>query len=167
MFRQLGALVIDRWVGLEGVLAIVSYPSRDLSLLVNAVTEDPRAGVESTYQKLAGTRYKRSDTFTFLTVPGVVALLALSGSLLCVFAGMFGIGVLVLGTEIVADRWFRNDFLLSIIGASMAYVVCQMNFPYLTAIYFGQLWLGLVFLRIVQGFNLRARTVATTTHFTR
>jgi hypothetical protein len=166
MFRQLGALVIDRWVGLEGVLAIVSYPSRDLALLANSLREDPRSGVESTYQKLAGTRYKHSETFTFLTVPGVVALLALSGSLLCVFAGMFGIGLFVLGTEIVADRWFRNGFLLSIIGASMAYVVCQMNFPYLTAIYFGQLWLSLVFLKIIQTFK-PTRTVATTTHSTR
>jgi TRAP-type C4-dicarboxylate transport system permease small subunit len=164
MFRQLSALLIDRWVGLEGVLAIVSHPSRDMSLFVSSLREDPRAGSESIYQKIAKTKYKRSETFTFLTVPGVVGLLALSGSLLVVLVGTLSIGVLVLGTEVIAERWFGNDFLLSIVGASMAYVVCQMNFPYLTAIYFGELWVGFLVLNLLQRFKFRAGPVLSTKH---
>jgi hypothetical protein len=148
--RQILWLFVHRWVGLEGMLAVSSYPGRGMELLRNAILENPKQGIDTLYQKIAGSFYVKSEEFTFLTLPGAMAVLAYSGSLLITLAGMAFITLLLVCTELVAARWLGNAFLLSIIGAAMAHVVCQLNFPYLAAIFLVQLWVALIFLRVVQ-----------------
>jgi len=137
-------LVLQRWVGLEGTLTAVSAPARSIELLRQAVTDRPRSGsVDSVYQRVAGARFKEdtSGRFAFGSNAGPLAILAFSGSLLVVFAGMAGIVLVLAVTEDVAERWTGNPFLLALSGTALANVLTQSTFAYLTLIFLLQLWL--------------------------
>lgn len=155
--RQVSKLFVDRWIGLEGVMAVSSYPGLGLDLLADAIREDPKLGRRSLYQRIANVEYLaiQPERLTFLSNAGVAALLLLSGSKLLVTAGMAVITLVMLGTETITRRLTANPFLLSVAGVAMANVVVQMTFPYLTLIFFFQLWIAVVFLGGLQGIGSR------------
>ena len=143
---EIPQLIVGRWIGLEGVLAVGAVPGRDLGLLAQAVADSPKAGTESMYQRAAGTRYKADEArrFIFLTNAGPVALLLFSGSLVVVGLGMALLTLALLGTEEAAARWTGNPFLLAVSAAGLANVLCQTTFFYLTLIFALQMWVAIV-----------------------
>lgn len=146
--RQVPDLVLHRWVGLEGVLAVGAVPDRGKDLLFEAVSTDPKLGVKSLYQRIAKVNFhsENPNEFTFLANSGIVAIFLFSGSLAIVFLGLGFITTLLVGTEICIERLLANDFMRAVAGASVANVVAQTTFPYLTAVFFLQLWLAIAFL---------------------
>ena len=156
MLRQVKHLFLFRWIGIEGVMAVSSYPGTGPVLLWSAIIESPKTGVDSLYQKVSKSYYARYGKFTFLTLPGVSAVLLYSGSLTVVLAGMALVTALVLITEMVAQRLTQNPFLLGVAGVAMANVLCQLDFPYLGAVFFAQLWVAIAFVWALQW---RARLV--------
>ncbi len=150
MLGQINYLFFFRWTGIEGVMAVSSYPETRPGLLMSAILESPKAGVDSLYQRVSKSYYVRRRKFTFLTVPGVSAVLLYSGSLAVVLGGMALITGLVLLTEMVAERLTRNPFLLGVAGVGMANVLCHLNFPYLGAVFFAQLWVAIAFVWALQ-----------------
>jgi len=144
MSKQLLNLLVRRWIGLEGVLAVSSHPHLGTGLLLDAMNEDPKKGNNSLYQLISKSPYQESESFTFLTLPGIIAILYYSGSLLIVFMGVIFVLLLMLATEWVALRITGNLFLQSVVGISLANVIAQLNFPYLGMIFFLQLWVALV-----------------------
>jgi hypothetical protein len=148
---EIPQLVVQRWVGLEGVLAVGSLPERNAALIVSAIAESPKAGADSLYQRTARSRYRVDDTgtFTFGSNAGPVAVLLFSGSLMIVAAGMaLIVGVLLL-TEAAAARWTGNPFLMAVAGAALANVVSQTTFFYLTAVFLLQLWVAIAFIAVL------------------
>lgn len=143
MAIQVANLFVDRWIGMEGVLAVSAHPHLGYALFLDGIREDPRKGNYSKYQLIAKSGYKESERFTFLTLPGIVAVLFYSGSFLTVLLGMIIATIVMIGTEVAASRWVGNPFLLSMTGFAMTHVVCQVNFLYLTMIFFLQLWVAL------------------------
>ena len=145
--QQVIKLIVWRWIGLEGVLAVSSHSNLGSNLFLNAIREDPNKGNNSLYQLISKRlSYPKSERFTFLTLPGIIAVLYYSGSLLIVFAGMIFVLLLMLATEWVTLRCTGNPFLQSIVSMAMANVVCQLNFPYLALIFFLQLWVAIFFI---------------------
>ena len=141
---EIPQLVVQRWVGLEGVLAVGSLAERSTSLVVTAITESPKAGADSLFQRTVHTRYQStSPGFTFGSNAGPVAVLLFSGSLFIVGLGMAVVTLVLLATEEVAARWTANPFLLAVSGAALANVLCQTTFFYLTLIFALQLWLAI------------------------
>jgi hypothetical protein len=137
---ELTRMVVGRWIGLEGVLAISAAPDLGLGLLRRAVTEDPKVANAAMYQQISRSEYKPLSGFTFLTLPGAVGVMSYSGSTWVVLLGMMLLTTLVLGTEAAFRRVFQNDFLCAVVGVAMANAIVQMNFPYLTAVFFVELW---------------------------
>jgi hypothetical protein len=150
MARQVAGLVVDRWVGLEGVLAVSAYPQLGNKLLRQAIFEDPAAGNRSMYQEIAKSTYRESAEFTFLTLPGVAAVLYYSGSILIVMLGMAFVTSLMICTEVCVSWWIGNHYLLSVVGLGMAGVITQLNFPYLALVYFAELWVALLAVFLLQ-----------------
>lgn len=144
MMQQLPWLIVGRWVGLEGVLAVSSYPATGAQLLMQGVTEKPRLGNTSLYQNIAHASYKETQQFSFLTLPGIAGVLLYSGSALLVGGGLAVVTLLLIGAELVIEAWLPNPFLLSVTAVAMANVVCQLNFPYLTFVFFIELAVTLV-----------------------
>jgi hypothetical protein len=128
---ELKGMLIGRWIGIEGAMAVASYPGRDIKLLEQSVIENPAAGQNSLYQHIAGSPYATSGQYVFLTTPGVVAVLYYSGSLIVVFIGMMFLGGLLILAEMAATRFVRNAFVVSLAMIALANGLAQMNFPYL------------------------------------
>ena len=149
---EIPQLVVQRWVGLEGVLAVGSLPERSAALLVTAITESPKTGADSLYQRTARIRYRVDDTrtFTFGSNAGPVAVLLFSGSLVVVALGMALIVGVLLATEAAAARWTGNPFLLAVAGAALANVVSQTTFFDPTAVFLFQLWIAIAFIAVLQ-----------------
>jgi hypothetical protein len=149
---QLPHLFVQRWTGLEGTLVVSSAPDRGLRRLVEVVTTDPALGTKSLYQQLAKVHYHSEDPdkFTFLANAGIVAILLFSGSLTVVMLGMALITALLILTEAFVTRLLQNDFFRAMAGASLANLLAQTTFPYLSMIFFLQLCVAVIFLTMLQ-----------------
>jgi len=155
--KQLPTLLIHRWVGLEGALAVGAMENRSAALLFEAIAESPKLAELSLYQRVAKVHYlsESPEQFTFLGNAGPVAILLFSGSPAVVFAGMALIGLVLVLTE-EAARWLTgNPFLLAVSGAALANVVSQTTYFYLTLIFLVQLWVAVGFLAAVQRVDFR------------
>lgn len=144
-------LIVRRWIGLEGVLAVGAVPERSAAMLGAALAESPKTGAASLYQRIARNRYQQdaTHTFLFLTNAGPVAVLLFSGSLVMVALGMAVLMGLLIATEELAAMWTGNPFLLALAGAALANVVCQTTYFYLTLVFFAQMWLALALIAVL------------------
>lgn len=141
MTIQISRSIIDRWIGLEGVMVAASSEELGYPLFFSALGEDPATGVNSIYQKLSHSPYEFLSGFTYLTLAGAPAILFFSGSLVLVFFGMACGALVLLILEYFALKITQSRFLVALLGLFMANAICQMNFPYL--------WLVFVFETIV------------------
>jgi len=155
--KQVPLLLVHRWVGLEGVLAVGAAPNRSPALLAEAIRESPKLAGESLFQRVAQTRYlsESPEQFVFLGNAGPIAVLWFSGSLFVVFLGMALIGLVLIATEAAAGRLTSNPFLLAVAGAALANVVAQTTFFYLTLVFLLQLWVAIAFLAALQRLDFR------------
>ncbi len=135
MFKQVMQLSVDRWIGLEGMLAVTGSPERGAVLLAAGLRESPSKGVDSIYQKISSSKYSFQPGFTYLTLPGAPAILFYSGSLILVLVGMFFFAGMLTFIENFGMRMTGNRFVGSVLGIFMANAICQMNFPYLWMIF--------------------------------
>jgi hypothetical protein len=127
--RQVGRLFVDRWVGLEGVLAVSSHLDLGPGLLKMGALERPGMGVDALYQKIARSTYVRSEDFTFMTIPGPIAFLFYSGSMVIVTIGTAALFLVGYLTERFADVWLRTPPASAVVGSALAYLIVQLNFP--------------------------------------
>lgn len=152
--RQVVNLIVGRWVGLEGVMAVTSYPDTGVSLLTRGLGEDPKLGTASIYQEIAQAhsyrRQSKPGEFTFLTLPGAVAVLAYSGSGLIVLTGMLLLTGLLIALERLVAGVTRNVFFAATAGFGMANVIAQVNFPYLALVFIAQLLFAAAAVWLVQ-----------------
>ena len=129
MLMEMSKLVVDRWIGLEGVLAVVSHDRTGWPLFLRSLVELPESGTEAIYQRMSNAQYQAFENFTFMTIPGPMAILLYSGKLTVLAGGLamlFLTGVLV---ERLANYLVGNIFARAAIGVALAYLVVQTNFP--------------------------------------
>jgi hypothetical protein len=152
MEEQLPHLLVHRWIGLEGVLAVGADPGRGSELFVAAIKDHPPLGERSLYSRTAKEIRDPASAgkLTFGSNAGIVAILFFSGSLLIVGIGMAAMTLLLLVTEYLARRWTGNPFFLAVAGAALANVLVQTTIPYLTMIFLLQLWSAIAFVGLLQ-----------------
>lgn len=88
-------LFIDRWVGMEGVMAVSSYPSLSWNLFKTALKEQYNENDTSFYDNnLIDSAYENTDKSKhhFISLPGIIAFFYYPGSLLFLFFSMFVLG---------------------------------------------------------------------------
>ncbi len=147
--REVGTLFLDRWTGMEGVLAVTAARGTP-ALLRDVVREDPAAGVDAIYQRLAGARYTRQPGLTFLTLAGPIALLALAGSSAFVTIGMGILAGILIAGEAFARWTLRNEIVCSVVAIGAGFMVSQVTFPRLLAFFFVELWVTLLVLALLR-----------------
>jgi hypothetical protein len=135
MLHQVLLLITDRWIGLEGVLALSANHELGLPLLRAGLLENPAVGVHAIYQRIAHTTYVFQPGFTYLTLPGFPVVLDYSGSLLIVGAGMFVACAVICLIDGLASRVTESPLLTAWMGLLLANAICQMSFPYLTLVF--------------------------------
>jgi hypothetical protein len=138
--QQLTEMIVGRWIGLEGVLAVCSSPQRGRDLWLTALFEDPAAGNAALYQRIAKSPYRPQKGVTFQTLPGLVAVMSYAGSLWVTLLGVMALTVVLLGAEAAARGLIGSEFLCAVIGVALANTLVQMNFPYLTGAFLIELW---------------------------
>lgn len=134
---QLRNLLVDRWVGLEGVMAVSSATQRPSLLAV--LGERPDAGVDGWFQRVAQPVYVRMEDFTFLTLAGPMAILAVSGQPLAVFGGVWlGVGGLLM-MEWAVRRGATGPHLPAMASVALANYFVQMNTLYAFVVFLAEL----------------------------
>ena len=114
-------LPIERWVGLEGLMAISSYKGKGSELLVSRINEPRVVGEVDFYtHKVALNPTKDTKTVNYATPPGFIAFSYYSGSLWFVFVFTYLLALILTTSERIVLIISKNPFLASSIGFMFA-----------------------------------------------
>jgi hypothetical protein len=123
-------LIIDRWPGMEGLMATQSYPERGLDLLKTAAFQRRTYGMVDIYtQTIAGSDFtqEKAKKYHNATLAGPIAFLYYSGSRLVVFVGMALLAILVSILELIWARLVPDPLVIAMSGCYLALVVMQLS----------------------------------------
>lgn len=120
---------VDRWIGVEGVMAVSAYPNKSGEMFVRGLTERDAIGKVTIYQDVCKLSYKSVDMtkYKFASLPGAVAFLYYTGYLWVVALGMFVLVLAVLGSEGVVLKLTSNPILSALWGGAAANAVAQLG----------------------------------------
>ncbi|MFZ3231140.1 MAG: hypothetical protein WA160_13110 [Pseudobdellovibrio sp.] len=118
-------LLVDRWVGIEGVMAVSSYANLGWKTLDTAWREKYQDTGTSWYDlTIIESPYKPDNLIGhhFITIPGIVAFLYYSGNYCFLFFGMLFVALLGNSVEYFTYRFGGNNLILcSIMSQVVAY----------------------------------------------
>ena len=123
-------LMVDRWLGLEGMMAISAFPGKSTALFFRAIKERRTKDRADFYtSQISGSGFKDSDTtkYQYATMPGAIGYLYLSGSLWVVFSGMFMLSMLLFLSEAVIYKLSGNLFLSASVGMYVVLLIVQLG----------------------------------------
>jgi hypothetical protein len=118
-------LFIDRWVGLEGVMAVSSYPDLGWGIWTAAWQERYNENETSLYDNnFIESSYLNTDKSKhhFISLPGAIAFFFYPGSFTFLFLSMFALGLFAAFAEFFAFKMGgKNLILCALIGQVVAY----------------------------------------------
>ncbi len=143
------AVFLDRWVGIEGVMAVSSSTELGWDLWREAWREKFQEGQLSLYDsRFIETPYANMDKSKnhFVSLPGVIAFMYYPGSFIFLFLGMIVIGLLASLLEIFTFRFAGQNWVLcSLIGQVVAYRLAGFGYvPGQSYLLFGSLLLNVL-----------------------
>lgn len=153
-------LFIDRWVGMEGVMAVSSYPNLGWDLWKNALRETYNENETSFYDNnLIESVYANTDKTKhhFISLPGVVAFFFYPGSFLFLFASMFVLGSAAALIEAFVFRvGGRNLILCALIAQVIAFRYASFGYvPKQSYLLFGAILLNVLIFYVADKFLAR------------
>lgn len=131
-------LFVDRWVGIEEVLAVSSYPKLSWNLWFKAWKEkttsqdDKTQFYNSVFSKTPQIKIDRSRHLFINTLPGILAFFFYPGSYLFLFCSIFSLGIFAASLEFAAYKLCGQNL---IICACLAQAIAFRfsNFGYVPA----------------------------------
>lgn len=121
-------LLVNRWIGLEGVMAVSAFPGKGAPLFWSMLSEKREPGKVTAYQGISNSGYQNADpNFQFATLPGATAFFSYSGSLLVVLGGMALMALLLLIGEDLVMLLTRNPLLCALFGMTTANTIAQFG----------------------------------------
>ena len=151
------SLFLDRWVGIEGVMAVSSNQKAGWNLWQEAWKEKYSENTMSFYDKnLITSPYEQTD-FTkvhYISLPGIVAFFFYPGSFLFLFGCMFLLGLFAASVEIAAFKLGGNNLILcSLIAQVVAYRFLSFGYvPAQSYLLFGTIFLNLFIIYLFDKF---------------
>jgi hypothetical protein len=144
-------LLSQRWIGIEGVMSTSSYPDVGIELFKQGWLDMPSYERKPVYERVANSIYISPDypnatKYNFLSTPGLVAMLHLSGSLVVVGFGMFMLLIVFSFGEYLIFRLLHNPFILSLYGMIIAMMLHQFGGLYVNLIQLFEIASMMVFL---------------------
>ncbi|HOQ43285.1 MAG TPA: hypothetical protein PK178_14080, partial [Smithellaceae bacterium] len=141
-------LFVDRWVGMEGVMAVSSYPDLGWDLSKTAWKETYNENETSFFDNtFIASPYINTDKtkFHYISLPGIVAFLFYPGSFLFLFVCMFILGVIAAIIEYFVFRLGgENVILCSLIAQVVAFRYLSFGYvPMQSYLLFGSIILNL------------------------
>ncbi len=149
-------LLINRWVGIDGVMAVVSKKDLlNVPFLISAFEERPKADSPTFYELTFGLESMNSYTnenklyknVKGNTLPGVVAFFYYSGSYLILFIIIFFICVLAAYIEFISFKLSSKNLIFSaLIGQVIAFRFIHFGYlPHQSYLLFGTILLTIIF----------------------
>jgi len=121
-------LIVNRWIGIEGAMAISSYSGKGNELLKDMLLEKRELGKVTAYQLVSKSGYQVADAkYQFGSMPGITGFLYYGGSLWIVFFAMFGISLFVLLSERAIFAATANPIFCSLYGVTLANTIAQFG----------------------------------------
>lgn len=151
--NRVSALAVDRWIGIEGVMATVGHPDKSMDLFITALLERSTGDQASRYQVISNSGYGNADAskYRFATIPGATAFFYFSGALWWVFLGMTMLSVAMFIAEHLTRRLTGNALLCALIGMNAANAVAQLGVvPRQLLIHFGMIAIAVIGISLVQ-----------------
>lgn len=159
--KLVSQLFVDRWIGLEGVMAVVSFPQKGGGLFVQALTERRERGKLDIFTKkiaLSGLGDKDAEVFQYASIPGGAAFFYYTGSLWWVFGGMVALTLLMLLSERLIVFLTGNPYLSAFWGAGVAQTVASFGLATgQTAVYYAVCLSSVFFISIIQKISPAAK----------
>ena len=159
--RETKALILDRWVGMEGLMAASSHPRQGWELWREAWRERPAARLSFYDSTFIASAYVQTDfsKYNFVSLPGIVAFLFYPGSFAFLLVAMALAGALGAAIEAAVFRLGGKNLILC---ALLAQVVASryVHFGYVPAqsyLLFGALFLNLLLIYLADRLAARAR----------
>ena len=119
------ALIVDRWLGIEGVMAVSSSNRLGPELWREGWAEKYKSSGTSFYDKtIISSSYKNDDVANhhFVTMPGIVGFFFYHGNIYWLFVSMVGLGLFAAFVELfVYNFGGGNLFLCSLMAEVVAY----------------------------------------------
>jgi hypothetical protein len=150
---KLAKFSVDRWIGVEGVMAASAYPKQGGDLFVRALMERAEIGKSTIYQEVCQANYRFADLrkFQFASLPGAVGFLYFTGYLWVVALGMLVLVLAMLGSEGLVFKFTCNPLLSALWGGAAANAVAQMGVaPRGLLIFFFEMSCGIVAIWFIQ-----------------
>jgi hypothetical protein len=129
-FQGTSRLIVDRWPGIEGLMATQSYPDRGLDLMRRAAFQRRGYGMVDIYtQTIARSDFtpERAKKYHNATIAGPMAFLYFSDSRLVVFVGTALLAMLMSVLELLWKSLVPDALVLAISGFYLALVVMQIS----------------------------------------
>ena len=158
-------LFIDRWVGIEAVVAVASSKDLGWDLWRDAWNERFQVGVLTIYdQRFIESPYKANadkPVFHFISLPGIIAFLYFPGSLAFLFVALTLCAWLAAAVEIATYRYAGQNWILcSLIGQVVAYRYAHFGYvPAQSYLLFGAVILNIALLYAADRFLRRCLSV--------
>lgn len=148
---QTSALFLDRWVGIEGVMAVVGAEHLSFHLLKEALGERFNTVENSFYDRhFVDSAYdnSRDDGLHFISLPGYIAFLFYPGSYLFLFCAMLAFSALGAAIEYLVYRLGgRNLVLCALIAQVVAFRYTSFGYvPMQSYLLFGSILLNVLIL---------------------
>lgn len=127
--HNLWQFAIDRWIGIEGVMAVSAFPKKSGGLFSRALTERAEIGKSNVYQKVCQSHYRHMDMdkYQFNSLPGAVAFFFLSGYWYVVGVGMLILTLMLLSSEQLVGKITENPILAALWGGAVANSIVQFG----------------------------------------
>lgn len=107
---QISRLAVDRWIGAEGLMAVVSYPDKNFNLIPKTIFRVPRPGEKDVFEIINKNIYPISTKYVFTSLPGPIAFFYYSGRVEVVFIGISLLLLLLVTIQRMACWIFNNEF---------------------------------------------------------
>lgn len=148
--RMTRLLILDRWVGMEPVMAVSSHPGQGWDLWREAWREAPARKLSFYDSTFIASPYVNMDPakHNFISLPGIVAFLFYPGSFSFLLVAMFVAGAAAAAVEIsVFHLGGRNLILCALLAQVVASRYVHFGYaPRQTYLLFGALYLNLFLL---------------------
>jgi len=128
--NRITGLLVDRWIGLEGLMAVSAYPEKSTVLFWNLTEERRLKGKIDFYTKeisRAEFTESQAENAQYATIPGAIAYFYYTGSIWVVLIGMGLLTCLMLGSERLVFLLSKNPYLCSFWSMSIAMAVASFG----------------------------------------
>jgi hypothetical protein len=130
LIQSSSILIVDRWIGLEGVMAVVAHPKKGTDLFWSALQDRRVIGQLDLYTSeiaLAAVPKEVLLTSQYASPPGGIAFFYFTGSLWAVFAGMSLLTVILLASERVVLFLTKNSFICTFWSIGFSQIVVSFG----------------------------------------